>query len=50
MSKTALFIGAKSDIAKETYYHFAQNGFDIQLAGRNISEVEPNHIRLAHTL
>jgi len=40
MNKTALFIGANSDIAKETYYYFAKKGYDIQLAARNISEIE----------
>jgi len=32
--------GAKSDIAKATAREYAKNGYDIYLAGRNISELE----------
>ena len=35
-----LIVGAKSDIAKATAREYAQNGYDIYLAGRNISELE----------
>ena len=35
-----IIVGAKSDIAKATAREYAQNGYDIYLAGRNISELE----------
>ena len=35
-----VIVGAKSDIAKATAREYAQNGYDIYLAGRNISELE----------
>ncbi len=35
-----LIIGAKSDIAKATAREYAKNGYDLYLAGRNISELE----------
>ncbi|MEA2019177.1 MAG: SDR family oxidoreductase [Campylobacterota bacterium] len=35
-----LIIGAKSDIAKQTAREYAQNGYDLYLAGRNIDEIE----------
>jgi len=35
-----VIVGAKSDIAKATAREYAKNGYDIYLAGRNISELE----------
>ena len=35
-----LIIGAKSDIAKEVAREYAKNGYDLYLAGRNMSEIE----------
>lgn len=39
MNKTSLIIGAKSDIAIACAYEFAKNGFDLQLAARDVSEL-----------
>tara|TARA_Y200000002_G_C22681061_1_gene664113 strand:- start:734 stop:1474 length:741 start_codon:yes stop_codon:yes gene_type:complete len=39
-SKSILIIGAKSDVAIAVAYKFAQNGFDLLLAGREISELQ----------
>ncbi len=43
-----LIVGAKSDIAKATAREYAKNGYDLYLAGRNISELEnlANDIRV----
>lgn len=38
--KYVLIIGAKSDIAKELARIYAQNGYNLYLAGRNIHEIE----------
>ena len=35
-----LIIGAKSDIAKAVSRQYAQNGYNLYLAGRNINEAE----------
>jgi decaprenylphospho-beta-D-erythro-pentofuranosid-2-ulose 2-reductase len=43
MSKTCLILGAKSDIARGLAHRWAQDGFDLYLAGRNAaSEIEPD--------
>ena len=34
--KIALVLGAKSDIAMSTAHRFAEAGYDIQLAARNV--------------
>lgn len=43
MSKYCLILGAKSDIARAIAHVWAQNGFDLYLAGRKAaSEIEPD--------
>jgi decaprenylphospho-beta-D-erythro-pentofuranosid-2-ulose 2-reductase len=39
--KTVLIIGAKGDIAKAVARKYAKEGYNLQLAGRNINELEP---------
>ena len=40
MNKNVLLIlGAKSDIGIATAHRFAREGFDIQLAARNVNEI-----------
>ncbi len=41
MAKTILILGASSDIAQAVAHEFAQNKFDIILAARNTSAMEP---------
>ena len=38
-NKNVLFLGALSDIAKSTVHKFGENGYDLQLAARNIDDL-----------
>ena len=38
-NKSVLFLGALSDIAKSTIQKFGENGYDLQLAARNIDDL-----------
>ena len=40
MKKYVLILGALSDIAKSTAFKFAENGYDLLLAARKLSELE----------
>lgn len=40
-NKTILIIGAKSDIGLATAKIFARNGYDLQLAARNVASLDP---------
>lgn len=40
MNKTVLIIGSNSDVGQATAYVFAQKGFDVQLASRNLNEYQ----------
>ena len=42
IKKTLLILGAKSDIGLKTAYRFAREGYDIQLAARNVEEILPD--------
>ena len=39
-NKSVLFLGALSDIAKSTIQKFGENGYDLQLAARNIDDLK----------
>jgi len=45
-----LILGAKSDIAKAVAKEYAQNGYDLYLAARNVDELEPfsNDIKIRY--
>ena len=42
MNRTLLILGAKSDIGIATAHRFAREGYDIQLAARNVDEILPD--------